>query len=428
MSSVIMKKGVKTVSAAFRRSWNTARHLCGLAVRRAKRAVTIHLLQVIRLGKLVPPRRRFLAKVTDRARRMRELGFKGLLPIKQPAVIGLDIGSSAVKAVRLQKDASGMTIKAAAFVPIVPGEEYPDNRGHGAGRAQQISEAVRGCLKTTDNRTKLVVCGLSGPEVAVRCFEFPPLPPHEIQQAVRLEAAQVCPFGGDKHSVDYQVTGQNETSVSGVLVAATEAIIQRKTRLAETAAATCVLMDVDGLALLNCLGQYQNEGAGTRETAVLSVGNSCTTIAACDRDGKPFVRDIAFGGNDIITSAARKIGISPEAVREAICDFNDVTSDGSKLTAVLDLACRRLASEVAKTLKYYAAERKTPPVKRLLVCGGFALVDGLVKLLDERLPLEVVVWNPFETMGCAANRQQLDVIQRYGPAMAVAVGLAMRSI
>jgi Tfp pilus assembly PilM family ATPase len=55
-------------------------------------------------------------------------------------------------------------------------------------------------------------------------------------------------------------------------------------------------------------------------------------------------------------------------------------------------------------------------------------VEGFVELLNNKLSAEVVLWNPFDAIDCDAGQGCREVLEKDGPAMAVAAGLAMRSI
>jgi hypothetical protein len=72
--------------------------------------------------------------------------------------------------------------------------------------------------------SKMAVCGVSGPEVAVRDFEFPPLSAEDIDAAVQLEASQVCPFNAADSAVDYHLMPNGDNKIRGVLVAATNTL------------------------------------------------------------------------------------------------------------------------------------------------------------------------------------------------------------
>jgi type IV pilus assembly protein PilM len=354
--------------------------------------------------------------------RFTDLNWKRFFKREQYEVLGLDIGSSAVKMVQLRKNGDGFAVTAAGIVDIA-GEEESDENHKEINTVSAISE----CLQSAGIQTPLAVCSVCGPEVAVRYFEFPSLPPGEIEGAILLEAAQVCPFNVDDSAVDYQLMPDAEDSVCGVLVAATNKLIKRKSELAEEATLNTVLMDVDGLALLNCFSEYEEAKAGLT-TAILNVGSSFTNLAIMSGDSLPFIRDIAYAGETIVKEIAAEKGVRPETISRILSGCEDSNGAQLEIGDSLERACRKLIVDVTETLRYYATQEKSVVVEKIFVCGGFALVKGFVELLDEQLPATVALWNPFDKIGCEAGRKCGDVLQENGPAMAVAAGLAMRSI
>lgn len=350
------------------------------------------------------------------------LDWKQLLfNLSKEEILGLDIGSSAVKLVQMHKNNGSYTVTAAGVAGIVNGAE---DKGE---RKLNIIRAIRDCVLASGVQTRLAVCGVSGPEVAVRYFKFPQMPPEEIEGAVVLEAAQICPFSVDDGAVDYHLTGSGQGDVNGVLVAATNKLIERKVQLAEGASLGCALMDVDGLALLNCLTECE-KGEDSKAAAVLNVGNSCTTLAVMSEEGVPFVRDIAYGGDDVIRQMAAEHNILAEIILNVLSGSEKTKQLRLELGDILSRACQKLGADVADTLRYYATHERSAVVEKILVCGGFALVEGFVELLAGQLSEKVSLWNPFEKMHCETNRECVELLQRNGPALAVAAGLAMRSI
>jgi len=351
------------------------------------------------------------------------MNWKRSLKFGQDTVLGLDIGSSVVKMIVLSKSDAGYSATAAGIAAIAPTEESSGNP-----RANTI-RAIRECFGQTRTKTKLAVCGVSGPDVAVRDFEFPSLSDEEIQAAVLLEAAQVCPFNAADSAVAYQVMPNGNDKTTGVLVAATKALVQTKIELARKAGLKCVLVDVDGLALLNCfkgLADRSEKPSADRTVAILNVGASHTTLAVMDKNGWPFIRDMAYAGDDIVTQVAVQSNVSVETVRGIL--FGEPAADEPDLHDSLEKACQRLVTDVGETLRYYVAQSQSATVEKLFVCGGFALARGFTQLLSSRLGTQAVLWNPFETVPCGASQRGEDILAKTGPAMAVAAGLAMRSI
>ncbi len=343
------------------------------------------------------------------------------LKLEKREVLGLDIGSSAVKIIQLRKDGADYTVTAAGMVDIAASEDN-DN-------LIEINTvgAICKCLESTGIQTRLAVCSVCGPEVAVRDFKFPSLPSEEIEGAILLEASQVCPFSVDDSAVDYRLISDDDDETRGVLVAATNKLIERKVKLAEEASLSCVLMDVDGLALLNCFSECKAPEA-VRTTAILNVGGSYTSLAILGDNDLPFVRDMAYAGKDIIKQIATENNLSAEAVGKIL--FTGEIADHPKfeLTDSLARACQKLIVDVSETLRYYTAQEKTAVVDNVFVCGSFALIKGFIELLDGQLPARAVLWNPFDKMRCDAGQPCRDMLAKKGPAMAVAAGLAMRSI
>ncbi len=334
--------------------------------------------------------------------------------------MGLDIGSSSVKMVQMRKDETGYSVISAAMADI-----ENSLSGTTSGDINTV-RAIRNCIHTASAGVHLAVCGVCGPEVAVRAFKFPYLPAEEVLGAVMLEASQVCPFNVNESVVDYHLVPNGQNCVQGILVAATEKLINRKTVLAEQASLKSVLMDVDGLAILNCLEEYEKDQIG-KTLAVLNIGSSYTTLAILGNDNLPFIRDIAYAGNNIIQKIAAEEGIKPELVSQKLFKPESKGKGKSRIHNSLEQAGRELIDNVSETLRYYAANQKNE-VERIYVCGGFTLVKDFTHLLNSKIKAEVTLWNPFEKIPCLAGARCEKILHQKGPAMVVAAGLAMRTI
>jgi len=348
--------------------------------------------------------------------------WKQFIKPSQNRVLGLDIGSSAVKIIQLHKDADNYTVTAAAM------KDIPDS-GDDNEQTGEINtiETIRECYISAAADTQLAVCGVCGPEVAVRRFQFPVLPLDEVEGAVALEASQVCPFDVEQASVDYQLMSDDDKGLKGILVAATNPQIEAKRHLAESAQFDNVLMDVEGLALLNCFEAC--EGSSVNQTvAILNVGSLLTTLAITDGDDTAFIRDIAFGGKDIIEQIAKENEISPKTVNDILTGGTMPTDIDLGFGASLERACKKLITGITETIRFHSVEEKSTFVEKIFVCGGFALTDGFIEVLENSLPVSVVLWNPFEKLRCGPQCGCKKLLDTSGPALAVAAGLAMRTI
>ncbi len=400
-----------------------------------------------------------------------------MLGCRKKSLIGLDIGTSEVRMIQLQRrdGVAGGTgreeeprvryvVTGACIHEIAPWGDSPELR-----RMHTI-RAIRAGLASGAVETGPAVCGLRGHEVVVRGFEFPTLPSEEIEGAVTLEASQICPFGTDESTLDFQVTSSDAKKTRGFWVAANDSLIQSTRQLVHDAGLHCARIDVDGLALLNCL-RHTHDGSGQTEddlivprpscaargeAAVLDVGGACTTVAARDQTGRPFVRDIGSGSDDIVRRLAAETGVPleiarttllsrdrksnvPAAVPAAAIDHGHPPArsgwetrrhpeDKDLLWGSLEGACAELVEAITTTLRYHAAQQSCARVERLLVCGALATVAEFIDLLRGKLSVDVASWNPLTAMSCGAGEECRALVREAGASLAVAAGLAMRPL
>ena len=343
-------------------------------------------------------------------------------------LIGLDIGTTSVKAARIRRQGDRVTVTGVARAVIEPAGQSS------ASPDEKVAMAVWRCLRMLRGRGG-VVCSLAGPEVAVHTFEFPMLPRHQLASAVELEAAQVCPFEVSEGAVAYHVlqgspAGRGKPAdgqrIRGFFAAARNKIIQHRKALCERGDATCVVMDVDGLALLNCLEACRPRKSG-EAAMVLNVGYTYTNVAIVSDDGLPFVRDISYASDHILTRISQMIEAPRQAVAAAMEGGVQSEIPHAKLGPAVRQACAALADRVAETLRYHGTRKSGPAVDRVYLCGGFTQSGAVAKALISLLPAKTELWDPLAILPCTRSVRKSPAVE-HGPAFAVAVGLAMRTL
>jgi type IV pilus assembly protein PilM len=346
-----------------------------------------------------------------------------------PDLIGLDIGTTAVKAARIRRKGTRTIVLDLADVPI-------DAAGRGAGSGDEAtSAAMRQCLKRLKGRTGAVACGLSGPDVIVRPFDFPAMPAHQLASAVELEAAQVCPFDVAESAVAYdvlagrvsgRVSRKNKSQrTTGVFAAAKNVAVERLRELCRQGGTRCVLVDVEGLALINCLEACGAIGTGM--AMVLNVGGSYTNLAILSENGQPFVRDIAYGSEAIVDHVCRVAGAPRQAVVDALTGAEGGEASMGELLPGLEEACSMLADRVHETLRYHGTMQSGPSLEKTSLCGGLARAKAVVDVLTPLLPGNVELWNPLVMLLSTRAVRKSGMVEQ-GTGFAVALGLAMRSL
>ena len=354
------------------------------------------------------------------------LDFKSVLSGTKD-VIGLDIGSNSIKCVQLEAGESGYSVLAASIAEIDRDDtDSPD-------QTENIVKAISHCVNTARARTKFVVSGICGPEVAVRRFYFPRLDEKDLAIEIIYEAEQVCPFEDGQFIVDHEVMDVGvsdsedgpEGQTNGILVAVTRDLVFSRNQLIRKASLNCVLLDVNSLALLNCFMECEKPESGLT-FGVLDIGSKFMNMVISNDKTLPFVRDIPNASDRVIDHIAEQTDITPVEVKTMLRDGNSLSDD---ILKSLKAASAMLAADISDSLRYYMSQDGNT-VDRLYVCGGFAQTRGLVELLGNDLPCETVLWDPFEKIEIKGGQRNksIETIAQYGPSLAMATGLAMRGI
>lgn len=354
-----------------------------------------------------------------------QLLSKLINPVKS-GLVGLDIGSGAVKLLGLRNSSSGWTATCAAWSDIQPTEDKTQRYAH-------TLEAIRACLSAVPAQSaRYAVCGLSGPDAAVRGFSFPTMPDNAMEQAVRFEAQQVCPMDMRHSVLDYQLmqavnkVEESATKQSGILVAGTEQAIGERCRLVKEAGGKVVLMDADGLAALNCLSELEDLDC-CRTAALIDIGRHFTNVIVLGSNGLPFVRDLNTGGQTLIEEICGTTGRDAETVRSALWDAAEAPLPDDMLSALYQ-AARPLIMSITETLKFYSTQEKGTFAEKVYLCGGGATIRLLTEMLSDALPTNVSVFDPFKAIRFDTATTGGDLLKTRGPAFAVAAGLAIRTV
>jgi Tfp pilus assembly PilM family ATPase len=210
----------------------------------------------------------------------------------------------------------------------------------------------------------------------------------------------------------------------GIFAAAKHGVIAQRKELCERGKAYCMMVDVDGLALLNCLEACQLRQTGG-QILVLNVGSAYTNVAILSDDGLPFVRDIPYAAEAIVTQVSRSASQPKQAVADALAggDENQIRP----WQPTLKKACGTLADRVHETVRYYGTRGSGPVLDRVLLCGGFVQSQAVTDTLTSLLGGKVERWNPLAMLPVTRSVRKNEVFEQ-GSAFAVALGLAMRSL
>jgi type IV pilus assembly protein PilM len=344
------------------------------------------------------------------------------------AIVGLDIGSSAVKAVELKPAGKTYRVTAFAAEPLPP-----DTIVDGAIiDSTAVADAIRRMFDANKAfKSKDVCASLSGNAVIVKKITLPVMTETELDESIYWEAEQYIPFDIQDVNIDYQIldagTGPDARgSMDVLLVAAKKEKIGDYTSVIAQAGKTPVIVDVDAFALQNAFEVNYGLEPG-KIVVLLNAGASAININILHGDQSVFTRDISMGGNAYTEAVQKELDLPFEAAEQL---KKGIPVDGAtfeEAQPVLRAITENVLLEIQKTFDFFKATASSDQIHRIMLSGGASRVDGFREMLHERFSTPVEDFDPFRTVTWDAKKMGAEAAD-LAPTAAVAVGLALRKV
>lgn len=344
---------------------------------------------------------------------------------KEEAFIGLDIGSSMIKAVKISHKGKKRILDSYSFEPIEEGVVQSGEIRNPSSLAQSTLKAVRRC----DPKVKNVVVSLPNHSILSEVLTMNLRPDKEMKEAVMMEAEQMSAFDLDDVEIDYEILERDETAkkVKVLMVVAKNDIIYSYVDLLSEAGLIPMALDVDLFALANIF--HLNYDVNKCASCVLINIGTESTVAAFIRNGVYHSsRDIPIAGEVFLRELSTMNGIDKETVHEIMRGTIPKDVNVEELTTRLNIAGKEFSSAVSVALSYFHASDGASKTEMIILTGGYSWIPGLINMLEMRTGAEVIILDPFTNITYRENTMQGLDARKVGSTLSVAMGLATRKV
>jgi len=349
-------------------------------------------------------------------------------------VVGVDVGSFALKVVHLKKEGKAWTLKSWGYAPIdAKPEASPDEK------KQATINRLRALLIEKGVQVKHASTAVSGNAVIVRYVKFPKLTKDELRATLTTEAEPFIPFDINDVQLGFHILGdlveEGQKKMETVLVAVKKDVIQGRVEVLEAVGLKPTVIDVDSFALENVY-EAVGEGEGKAgSTLYLNIGHTVTNLSILEAGVTRVVRDVFISGNTFTKSImkalqydaakaeeakkAHGILIDAEEKEKALAEGNrDALGVSQAVSGVL----KDLVGELHRSVDFYLSQGPERSIGRIVLSGGTARMKNMAKALSAELKVPVSVMNPLAFVPSLPADLPPDML----PALGVAAGLALR--
>ncbi len=319
--------------------------------------------------------------------------------------VGLDLGSTSVKAVALTQTATGLALAGSSVLPLPPN----------ADRAQRL-QVIRQLFQAVNGSQGRVVAAVGGPGAMLRWVTLPKMTPQELSASLAFEAEKHIPLKLDEVFLDSAILGDRPGGQMEVLLAAArKELVAAQVELLEAAEIPLAVMDLESVALANAWA-LSAPPAG-QIVGLLHVGARATIVDIVSGPQLQFSREVPLGGHAFTQAIAEGLQLDASHAEALQCDPG---ARAAEVRTALQSCWAEWWSQCRASCDFYE-NQFGHAVERLVMTGGAAHVAGFREWAQETSGLPTEIGNPLAGLASTGAAPA-------GPeaALAIAVGLAVR--
>ncbi len=342
-------------------------------------------------------------------------------------MLGLDIGSSVVRVVGLERGMSGQFVLAhCGSERLQPGWIMGDS----VEKMVEVANSVKRAVTQSGAKTKNVVMALPASAVVTKTVNIQAdLNDNDFEAQVESEISSYLPWALDEVNIDYvklnPVIGTGEVEV--LVAAARKDKVEEWQTIAEAAGLKVAILEVGAFvrARMVCPENHSTNEFGTQDgplVANLKMGSVSTSLQVYQNGMLIFDRDLNFGGSQLTNLIESHYGLSAtDAERKKRSRDLPAGYESSVIAPYL----ANTALEIERGVQFFHSASGRQRISKIVLSGGGSCITGLSRAVSSQTGIACELASPFE--GMTIKSEQINKrLRREAPAYHFAAGLAMR--
>jgi type IV pilus assembly protein PilM len=357
---------------------------------------------------------------------------------KKNQLIGLDIGSHAIKLVEIDHGKKGMILKNFGLIGL-PHEAIVE--GYIKDK-DAVSSSIKQLVRNLKTKNRNVATSISGFSVIIKKIMMGHKAETELEKTIQEEAEQYIPFDINEVNLDFDILpaegrpadgeeAQREDSdrMEVMLVAAKKDIINEYVNILELSGLNPGVLDVDAFALQNAFEASTDEIVSRSCVALVNVGAEELGINAIKNGVSMFTRDSSYGGAQINEAIMSEFKVDYSQAEKIKLGGEGLEKDKAKnLDDIFKAVVSDWVREITRALDFLSSAFPEDPIEKIILAGGSCRTPGFQKTLESETNIPVAEISPFSKLTIEEKHFDAKYLEYVAPQAAVAVGLALRGI
>lgn len=332
---------------------------------------------------------------------------------KSSSVLGVDIGTSDIKVAQIAQGDSGFELETYGIVNL----SYQLNDSSSPDIIEKSAKVIKDLTEHAGVTTKRCVISLPNNAVFTSVVQMPIMSEKELDKSIRFEAKKYIPLPLDEVILSWlPVSTNQEKKVNHILLTAVPVKLREGYRqIFELAGLSLEVIEIEALAMIRSLITDED-----KNYVIIDVGSKATGINFVKNGLLQLSRNLNIGGETITSRIAQVLNISEARAEQFKKDFG-ISGEGFIPEAIRPVL-ESVKKETQQMLTIYRASGVE--VEKILITGGGSMLPGLVDFFSET-GVAVEIADPLSKV--SYPKEVAPVLKRYGPHLAVAIGLALNT-
>lgn len=353
--------------------------------------------------------------------------------------VGIDIGSSCIKAIEIEPTGGGWKLTNAA-VMSTPRDAIKDGV---VINIIDVSHGIRSMLKEAGIKATGAIGAISGSQVIVRQVQFPTMPEAALRKSIRYEASKYISSSMEDSVVEFQIMGDAEEAgqMNAMLVAAPREMVESRVSVLEAAGLEPMVIDIEAFALIRALVEFSATDQYLHKTvAFIDMGASHTDVNIVSCGEFALTRNIPIAG-DSFTNAIKALTAAQFEDAEKMkfdmtgahsIDQLSAAEPESRSWRVVQPLLDEMIREIRRSIHYYQSQfpegSADALVSEIVLTGGAARMPGMSAYIEAKLNIATQVADVFKQTAIGTGNVPSAFLHEHGPVLAVGTGLALKEM
>jgi len=350
--------------------------------------------------------------------------FKKINKMKSNALIGIDFGSSSIKAIAMSKGKGTFQIDAIAEVQIAKGL-IVDNHFEDIVKLTQVIKKLR---KNFPPSYKNAAIAVTGTDVITKVITMSAeLSELDLETQVEIEAENTIPFPLDEIFLDFEILSpnSNDPQLNNVLIsAARKETVLSQADCVNSAGLKTKIVDIASHALARACQLVLMREDYDKGIAVIDIGAASMDLNIIYQGEVIFSRSKNHGGDVCTQMMVDHYGFKfAEAEKLKIEKSWPVDCDVDVIAPFINMTINHLRFD----LRMFTNAPDNIEIDKVILTGGCQLLPDLSTQLANELALKVEIADPFIGFEYKNDSDRV-LLKEEGVKYIKALGLALRGV